>query len=312
MRHIKQIQAGFTLVEMIIVMVITGIVGGMVAIFLKAPIQQYVDVARRAELTDVADMAFHRLLRDIRTSVPNSVRMPAPAGSSYIEFLPTRTGGRYRANQGAGTLCGVATPANAGDALSFTGADGCFEIIGPQLAFAASDAIVVGSTQSDGNQPYCNQSTCAATSGVLRAYTGGVGAQSTVSIATVTPEFPPSAELPSQRFQVVDGAQQAVTYACVGTLGALNGAGDGQAKLMRYWNYGFQPTQVAPPATVGGATGIGALAHSEAVLADNVSACNFVYDIANQRNALVAVSLQITQGNETVSLYEEVHVNNAP
>ena len=40
---------GFTLVEMIIVIVITGIIGGIVAIFLRAPVQGYVDSARRAE-----------------------------------------------------------------------------------------------------------------------------------------------------------------------------------------------------------------------------------------------------------------------
>ena len=94
MRNLTKQQTGFTLVEMIMVIVITGIIGGIVAMFLKAPIQQYMDVARRAELTDIADTAVRRMARDVRTAVPNSVR---PQGqSTYVEFLPTRDGGRYR------------------------------------------------------------------------------------------------------------------------------------------------------------------------------------------------------------------------
>ncbi len=284
---------GFTLVEMVIVMVITGIIGGMVAMFLRAPVQQYMDVARRAELTDIADTAFHRLLRDIRTAVPNSVRLPVATGSTYIEFLPTKSGGRYRANDAGGILCGAGNP--KGDALSFIAADSCFQIIGPAINFAAGDWIVVGSTQSDGSFPYDNTAT-----GVLRSYTGAAGAQ---AIVQMTPtQFPASAELPSQRFQVVDGAQEAVMYACVGT------------QLIRYWGYGFLAGTLppVPPITVAQAVQGVAATLGSAVLADNISGCSFVYDIVNQRNGLVAITLQISKDGETVSLYEEIHVNNVP
>jgi MSHA biogenesis protein MshO len=48
------------------------------------------------------------------------------------------------------------------------------------------------------------------------------------------------------------------------------------------------------------------------VLADNVSACQIVYDVPNARFGLVAVRLTLTSENESVSLYNEIHVNNAP
>ena len=98
MRIDRKFQRGFTLVEMIVVIVITGIIGGVVAMFIRAPVQGYMDSARRAEMTDIADTALRRMARDIRTAVPNSVRIPVAAGSTYIEFLPTKAGGRYRAN----------------------------------------------------------------------------------------------------------------------------------------------------------------------------------------------------------------------
>ncbi len=290
-------QTGFTLIEMIIVMVLTGIIGGIVAIFLQAPMKQYIDVARRAELTDIADGAFQRLSRDIRTAVPNSIRLPTPLGATYVEFIPTKNGGRYRGildTRGTATAkCGGTV---AEDVLDFATIDTCFEIIGAPISVAVGDSIVIGSTQSDGSLPYLD---VAAASAVRRVIATSSANAATVHFAS-TVALPPSAMLDSQRFQTVEGTQNAVTYACVGTLNTLSASGDGQAQLIRYWNYGFNSAQVLP--TLG----------SSAILANNVSACAFDYDVANGRNALLAVKLSVTKSQETVSLYEEIHVNNAP
>jgi MSHA biogenesis protein MshO len=297
MRAHSKSQRGFTLVEMIVVMVITGIIAGMVAIFIRAPVQGYVDSARRAEMSDIADTAMRRLGRDLRTAVPNSVRTPNPAGSTYIEFLPTRDGGRYRVDDNGGTLCGA-----AGDDLSFDAADTCFAIVGTPITFIAGDAIVVGSTQSSGNPPYCKTTTCTVAAvvepGVLRDYTGAAGALSVVVMAGAA-KFPDSAEVEGHRFEVVPADQQAVTYACLNP--GIDGNGDGTGTLTRYWVYGYNVAQVAPP-----------LGGSSAILADKVESCNFVYDTSNQRNSLLAVMLKITRGGESVSLYQEIHVNNIP
>ena len=294
MRTLTKQQTGFTLVEMIMVIVITGIIGGMVAVFLRAPVQQYMDVARRAELTDSADTAVRRMARDIRIAVPNSVRVPNPAGTStYIEFLPTKDGGRYRANP-------------PGNVLDFGVVDGSFDIIGTAINFvagAAPDYIVVGSTQSDGNPPYDTSS-----AGILRAYISQTVASGVQTVNFTDTLLPIWAELPSQRFDVVDGAQQAVTYACVPTVGTV-AADDGPLSLVRYWGYGFilDPANAVPPAFTGQIT-----APVSAVLADKVSACEIVYDVPNQRFGLLTVRLTLTSGDEPVSLYNEIHVNNAP
>lgn len=294
-------QRGFTLVEMIIVIVITGIIAGMVAMFIRAPVQGYVDSARRAEMSDIADTALRRMGRDLRTAVPNSVRLPTPAGSTYFEFLPTTEGGRYRVDpaDGAGGCAAVAGNTR-GDALNFDAADTCFEIIGTQIATSVGDAIVIGSTQSDGRQPY--QLVSSAT-GVRRMVSAA--GTTTVQVTSATP-LPASSELEGHRFAVVPAAQQAVTYACVNPGGGACGTdanGDGTCRLTRYWSYGFNDPQAAPAALT---------APSTAILADRVSNCNFVYDTSNARNSLLAASLTITRDNESVNLYHEVHINNIP
>jgi MSHA biogenesis protein MshO len=274
---------GFSLIELIMVIVITGVIGTVVVMFLKTPVDQYMNTARRAEMTDIADTALRRMGRDIRSAVPNSVRL----SGNYLEFLPTKTGGRYRANAAGGT----GSCALAGDDLDFSIADSCFEIIGAPINFVTGDRIVVGSSQADGNLPY--NSTAA---GVLRTYTGAAGSKSTV-LMTGAAQFPAFANLLGQRFQVVSGTEQAVTYACENVGGTINGTGT----LKRYWGYGFNVAQVAPP--IGG---------SSALLASNVSNCSISYNAVNQRNGLVTISLSIMEGGESIRLYQEIHVNNMP
>ncbi len=300
-------QNGFTLVEMIVVIVITGIIAGIVAVFIRAPMQGYVDSARRAELTDVADTAVRRLARDIRTAVPNSIRTTG-CGVPCVEFLPTKDGGRYRAQQASGV----------GDVLNFDAADGSFDVIGSAIVVVGGDSaycnladcdhIVVGSTQSDGNPPYL----APATDGSIRRTVAAAGTVNNISVTATAKPLPASARLwdanpPSQRFDVVDGTQDAVTYACEGTLGALDANGNGQAKLVRHWKYGFNEAQLAP---VGG---------SSALLANNVSGCviNYVNPVnpatgVFARFGLVEIHLTLTQANESVSLFNEIHVSNAP
>src|SRR5690606_42004900 len=86
-------QRGFTLVEMIVVIVITGIIAAAVAVFIRSPVQGYVDLVARAELADEADTAVRRISREVRRALPSCVR--AANYRSYVGCLLTSTGGRY-------------------------------------------------------------------------------------------------------------------------------------------------------------------------------------------------------------------------
>ncbi len=198
---------GFTLVEAIIVIVLTGILAAVVAVFLRAPVQAYFDVARRAELTDIADTALRRIGRDLRQALPNSVRVTA--GNTAIEFIPIKTAGRYR-------------EAGPGDILDFSSStDTSFDVIGPGVDVASGDQIVVYNLGIAGSDAYAGTSRRAAASTFGPALIN-------VTFAPAGAAFPFAS--PARRFQVVSTP---ASYICAGGV------------LTRYWNYNFGITPPA-------------------------------------------------------------------
>jgi MSHA biogenesis protein MshO len=273
-RHTQQ---GFTLVEMIMVIVITGIIGGMVAVFLKAPIQQYMDVSRRADMTDIADTALRRIGRDVRLALPNSVQVnTSGSGTStvyYLDFLETTGGGRYRRDIGG-----------TNDILDFTQPDSSFEVLGVPSAMptcvANYDQVVVynlgiGISPADAYTGG-NRTTCSSVSGQI------------VNIAPFQFRF----DSPSARFQIV---HEQVRYICDPVAHTLTRYSIGTASIAT-------PAAAVPPGVTG------------TLLAKNVSSCRFSYDafVVAQRAGLVTMNLGITEGGETVTLYSAVHVSNVP
>ncbi|MCC7484199.1 MAG: prepilin-type N-terminal cleavage/methylation domain-containing protein [Burkholderiales bacterium] len=207
---------GFSLVELIVVIAVTGVVAAAVAIFIRRPVEGYLDAARRAELSDIADTALRRMTRDLRAALPNSIRITASGTSIYLEYLQVSGGGRYRAEpDGVG----------AGDPLDFSAADGAFDVIGTLPAFAGGESIVVYNATASG-------ATANAYAGDNRAAVSGTSAS---GINLSAPKLFPFAS-PGRRFQVV---QYAVTYRCDTATG----------ELRRYWDYGIASPQPAPPAT---------------------------------------------------------------
>ncbi|HUW26160.1 MAG TPA: prepilin-type N-terminal cleavage/methylation domain-containing protein [Gallionella sp.] len=274
---------GFTLIEMIMVIVITGIIGSMVAVFLKAPVQQYMDVARRADITDIADTALRRITRDLHLALPNSVRVTGACdgvGSCNLEFIPTLGGGRYRAGP-------------PGDELNFSDAtDNTFEVLGAGIDVANGDSIVIYNLGIAGADAY------GGTSRRLAAAPFGNGLVNITFVPGGT-QFP--FDSPSHRFHVIS---RPVTYVCTPVAGGAGGT------LTRYWGYAIQAAQPTALATL---TSV----NPAALLATNVSNCSFTYDpLVSARSGLVTMHLGITEaganGNETVTLYSAAHVSNQP
>lgn len=87
---------GFTLAELIMVIALAGVVAVMVGTVMSRPLQGFADHSQRAELTDLAAIALNRMARDIRLAVPNSVFV-ASTGDE-LRLVPIAAAGRYRAN----------------------------------------------------------------------------------------------------------------------------------------------------------------------------------------------------------------------
>ncbi len=89
--------SGFTLIEMIVVILLIGILSGVLFTVLRGPMQAFVDVEKRTRLVDIADTALQRMAREIRLALPNSIRV---TGGNTVDFLRTLDGVRYRAKPG--------------------------------------------------------------------------------------------------------------------------------------------------------------------------------------------------------------------
>ena len=303
--------AGFTLIEALVVMVITSIIATTIAVFIKLPMTGYVATARRAVLTDVADTVVRRIARDIRLALPNSVRNAYdPATSTQytqcLEFMPTKIGGRYRA-------VADSTNSNSGNILSFTGVNNNFDMLWPYNSsssaiatippvynIAAGDIVVIYNDGSVNGNAYMGVNAIQ----VSNVQAATAPNSTTVTFVATTAAGPfynkqlPSAS-PENQFHVIPAQTHVISYYCSGNT------------LYRYtrtltaaWS---QPTSCAN--MTNGATA--------AVLATNVSTCALQYDQPGSstglsRFGIVSISLGITQSGESVSLYDEVHVDNTP
>ena len=88
-------QSGFTLVEMIVVIVVLGLISAGTAIYIVRSMEAYSDTVRRDQLTSTARIAVEKITRELRNALPNSIRINNSAGTHCIEFLPIQTGSTY-------------------------------------------------------------------------------------------------------------------------------------------------------------------------------------------------------------------------
>lgn len=291
-RHsLTQHQAGFTLVEAIIVIVVTGILAAVVAVFIRAPVDGYLDSVRRAELTDTADVALRRITRDVRLALPNSLRVTTVANVSYIEFIMTSAGGRYRDPSDGST---------GGNFLSFSSTGSTtFDVHGPMPAMtggANGDYIVVYNL-GPGNAPADAYAPADPCTNCNRARISSFAGNTVTLVSNPYPTQTPPLPSPGGRFQVVPGTTKAVTYSCP-TATAGN--------LTRNWNYGFNTAQ--PTSFASG---------SQALLAAGGVTCAVAYSPSTGgRNGLLEVRLTLTSGAganaETVTLQHQIRVDNSP
>lgn len=285
---------GFTLIELVMVIVLIGALSSVASIFIAGPVGGFIDSNRRAELVDIAETALQRMTREIHGALPNSVRVSNNGTQFGIEYLSTLTGGRYRRLQATGG------PSNK---LNFNTASDSFDVLGGLPDFGLIDTI------GGGGQANClnnivdclviyNTGTSATD---FNAYNGdNIAAITAASNTSMTfdnsgiPGWSFPAVSPSNRFFVVDTP---VSFVCDSSTG----------EVLMYQDY----TITAGQPLTAGSFGV-----AGAVLADKVSNCGvntFLYNAgAGVRYGLVVIRLTVSADGESVSLLQQAHVLNAP
>jgi MSHA biogenesis protein MshO len=287
MRIPSPIARGFTLIELTITIAVGSVVVAFMALFIVMPMNAYSTQTQQAALVDAADSALRFMARDLRSALPNSVRVTSSGTVTALELLATADGARY---QDGGPL------SNPALALDFTAAAGAFATTVPftQLTLpwnSSSYYLSIYNVGVPGANAYqmTNVITPAGTALTITA-----GATANQNLVTLNPPFQFAFGSPGKRVYLVSGP---VSYLC----------DTGAGTLTRYSGYTIANAQ---PASAAALSAAGAAA---ALVAANVASCQFSLAAGTaERNALAMLTLTITQNAQSVQLLNEVQVVNAP
>lgn len=296
-----QRQQGFTLVEIVIVIILVGVLSVIVGLIIQGPLRASVDTGRRADLVDLAETALTRMTREIRLAVPNSVRIATAPNIVSIELLRSLDGGRYRsAPTNSVTLpnCAVAL---SGDPLEFTCADTLFDVLGQlprrtQITLggtdcaadpSTADCVIVFNTGLVGsNDAYRGDNVA-----TITATSPGPVVSVTITNANIIAMLPPfPLASPAQRFHIVDTP---VSFVCNTVT----------QRVDRFFDYPIAESQITAPAGTSN------------LLVNNVTACDFDYDPGTAtRGGLVTLTMTLTEpeSDQSVTLIKQIHVSNQP
>lgn len=274
-------QRGFTLVELIVVVVVLGILGATVSMFIRGPVQAYFSTIGRAQLTDNADLVLRRLARELQDALPNSVRVAASGGRVFIEFVPVDDVGRYRAASSSGT-----EPAGI-DPLELDNADDTqFQVLGRPVTVPPAAQLVIYNLGFAPFNVYGGEN--------RRLVATPPGSASLLAFAGTGAAWPGAS--PENRFYLV---RTPVTYAC-----APNA--DGSGRLERVSGYAMtapQPVDLEAPPLAQGARSLVSAA---------VAGCGAELGpiLANANG--VALTLTLGAPAEQVTLFTQVHLPQTP
>lgn len=174
---------GFTLIELVVIIVVLGVLMAGTVSYITNSVTAYSAVARRDQLTSLGRVTIERVVRELRTALPNSIRV----SNNCIEFLPILSGSTY-----------LSLPTDS-PASSFTAADFTLP------SYTGNAYVVV--------YPY-NQTPLYAQSnpGPMASFSAKAGAPT--STITLSGNFQFARHAPHRRFYVVSAP---TSYCVVGT-----------------------------------------------------------------------------------------------
>jgi MSHA biogenesis protein MshO len=279
--------SGMTLIELVIVIVLSAIVVSFMSRLIVIPINAFTAQKQRAQLGDAADSAMRFMARDLRSALPNSVRTSVNGSVTALEMLATADGARYQDN---GPL------SNAGLSLDFTMPDAGFSTTVPfsqiTLPYSSSNSyLAIYNIGVPGANAYAlaNVMTPAGTTITITA-----GATANAQLVTLNPAFQFSFGSPGKRVYLVSGP---LSYLCDTSSGLVT----------RYSGYTVSATQ---PVSAAALIAAGA---SSGVVATNATGCQFTYASGtSQRVGMATLVLQLGSNGQVVQLLQQTHLVNAP
>jgi MSHA biogenesis protein MshO len=307
------VMRGFTLIELIIVIMILGILSGGIFGFLGSGTQMYIDTTERDQILSESRFLVERLNREIRYALPNSIRVAAyinPSDSTdalyhCLELTPIKWSAFYE---------DIATPPDSGTS----------KLLAPKMVgsimtsqeYDRSQAddhyLVVYSTEPDQvyrSMTYDGTGRRVGLSGVSDDTSTSVPADSNPGDGLVDVYFDNNmifeTDSTVKRFYIVSDP---ISY-CIE---------ESSGQITRHTGYGFLPSQNAQ---VGGSElGSGILMAKNLInelstdpnQAGNIGDPFRYSDATLERNAIVHLLLRFSRNDEVVVFNNEVHLQNVP
>lgn len=289
---LSRIQSGFTLVEVIIVIAIMGIIGGLSTLIIGRSLDSYAALERRENMQTSIRLAVERISRELRNALPNSICVNnggacINGAGNQLYFIPVRDSGRYQDRPGSYTapppilrnrLPVAPLSLDRFDVLSTN-------IANPLLAAVGDRVVVYNINNVDIYNPVNNIRR--PINAIVPIDIDGDANPDTVQIRfNGNQSF--ANHSPTRRFHIIDNTQQVTSFSLIGN------------QLFR------DTTTLNAPIT----------AVAPQLLIQNVQpciACTFTYTPGSQTRAgLLRINITVAEQGETIQVIHDAHVYNTP
>jgi MSHA biogenesis protein MshO len=141
-KDIRFSQKGFTLIELVIVIIILGIVSVSISGIVRSSMNAVITVSEREDLVREGSYLVERFNRELVRSVPNSVRISGNALVHCVEFVPIEWSGIYLTLPLAGQASNTADLIELSDinGRSYTPTNADFAVVYPTGSSQVYDA----------------------------------------------------------------------------------------------------------------------------------------------------------------------------